>query len=171
MCALLPEMVNARILNRCCPSATPKTISTESPGRPIALSRKQPGGYATTYRPRMGAQTQRREPLTGEPRLARGVRTLDQCRSFCRAHFKTTFPTQGWPMGTVVGPPLRIARMALLSGPVLLNGVAVAGTLLHTHVFRAGRIDGRIAAASAPQLCSHWFRPPAQRHRSSYESA
>jgi hypothetical protein len=29
MCAPLPEMVNARILNRCCPSATPETISTE----------------------------------------------------------------------------------------------------------------------------------------------
>jgi hypothetical protein len=73
-CVPLPEMVNARILNRCCPSATPKTISTEIPGVPLTLMK--PEGVKRVrdnIRAKMGAQTQRRESLTGEPRLARGA--------------------------------------------------------------------------------------------------
>jgi hypothetical protein len=74
MCAPLPEMVNARILNRCCPSATPKTISTEIPGVPLTFD--EAGRNRAGTRQHMGqdgCSTQRRESLTGEPRLARGA--------------------------------------------------------------------------------------------------
>jgi hypothetical protein len=50
------------------------TISTEIPAVPLTLMKPEGSGRVRDNIPaKMGAQTQRRESLTGEPRLARGA--------------------------------------------------------------------------------------------------